>query len=139
MADALHRSGRTDQWCSNPQRQRRTHLNFNFAHDITPVAGIARSRFVMVVNSSFPARTLPEFIAYAKANPGKVNMASGGIGTSPHIFGELFKMMAGVDMVHVPYRGSVMPDLLSGQVQVAWIAKKVVRRVEALRGYLFHA
>ena len=67
---------------------------------------------------SFPAKTIPEFIAYAKANPGKINMASGGIGSSSHIFGELFKTMAGVDLVHVPYRGNYMPDLLAGQVQV---------------------
>ena len=114
-----------------------TDLNFNFAHDITPVAGIARSPFVMVVNPAFPARTLPEFIAYAKANPGKVNMASGGIGTAPHIFGELFKMMAGVDMVHVPYRGSVMPDLLGGQVQVAFVA--IAGAIEYIRTDRLHA
>ena len=93
-------------------------LKFNFIRDIEPVAAIANAPFVMVVNPAFPAKTVPEFIAYAKANPGKINMASGGNGTSSHIFGELFKMMAGVDLVHVPYRGSFMPDLLAGQVQI---------------------
>ena len=93
-------------------------LNFNFIRDIAPVASIVRAPFVMVVNPSVPAKTVPEFIAYAKANPGKINMASAGNGTSAHVSGELFKMMAGVDMVHVPYRGSDLPDLLGGQVQV---------------------
>jgi len=93
-------------------------LNFNFIRDIAPVASIGRIRFVMVVTPSFPANTIPEFIAYAKANPGKINMASVGVGTSPHIFGAYFAMMAGVDLVHVPYRGSLLPDLLAGQVQV---------------------
>jgi tripartite-type tricarboxylate transporter receptor subunit TctC len=92
-------------------------LKFNFMRDIAPVAAIADAPYLMVVNPAFPAKTLPEFIAYAKANPGKINMASGGNGSSSHIFGELFKMMAGIDLVHVPYRGSFMPDLLSGQVQ----------------------
>jgi tripartite-type tricarboxylate transporter receptor subunit TctC len=95
-----------------------TNLNFNFVRDIAPVASIGDNPFVMVVNPSFPAKTLPEFIAYAKANPGKINMASQGIGTTPHVCGELLKMMTGVDFVHVPYRGSLMPDLLGGQVQV---------------------
>ena len=72
----------------------------------------------MVVHPSFPTKTVPEFIAYAKANPGKINMASAGAGTTSHMFGELFKVMSGVNMVHVPYRGSALPDLLSGQVQV---------------------
>ena len=95
-------------------------LNFNFASDITPVAGIIRVPFVMELNPSVPANTVPEFIAYAKANPGKINMASGGIGTSVHIAGELFKMMAGVNLVHVPYRGSApaLTDMITGQVQV---------------------
>ena len=76
----------------------------------------------MVVNPSVPAKTVPEFIAYAKANPGKINMASAGIGSGPHVAGELFKMMAGVDMVHVPYRGSgpALTDLIGGQVQVVF-------------------
>jgi tripartite-type tricarboxylate transporter receptor subunit TctC len=95
-------------------------LNFNFMSDIAPVAGIIRVPFVMEINPSIPAKTVPEFIAYAKANPGKINMASGGIGTSIHIAGELFKMMAGVNLVHVPYRGSApaLTDMISGQVHV---------------------
>ena len=95
-------------------------LSFNFIRDIAPVASFGRSPFVMVVNPSFPARTVAEFIAYAKANPGKINMASSGNGSSAHVFGELFKAMAGVDLVHVPYRGSIFPDLLGGQVQVTF-------------------
>jgi tripartite-type tricarboxylate transporter receptor subunit TctC len=97
-----------------------TNLNFDFIRDTAPVALVGSGEFVMVINPSVPARTIPEFIAYAKANPGKINMASNGNGTTPHLFGELFKMMAGVDMVHVPYRGNYVPDLLSGQVQVAF-------------------
>jgi tripartite-type tricarboxylate transporter receptor subunit TctC len=95
-------------------------LNFNFIQDIAPVAIIMRSANVMEVNPAFPAKTVPEFISYAKANPGKLNMASSGIGTSPHVSGELFKMMTGVDMIHVPYRGgaAAITDLLGGQVQV---------------------
>ncbi len=95
-------------------------LNFDFLRDIAPVAGIIRQPLVMVVHPSFPAKTVPEFIAHAKANPGKINLGSPGSGSSPHAAGELFKMMAGVDMVHVPYRGGgpVMTDLLGGQVQV---------------------
>jgi tripartite-type tricarboxylate transporter receptor subunit TctC len=96
-------------------------LNFNFIRDIAPVASILRTTLVMEVNPSFPAKTVPEFIAYAKANPGKMNMASGGNGTTSHMSGELFKMMTGVNMVHVPSRGGEAPaltDLLSGQVQV---------------------
>jgi tripartite-type tricarboxylate transporter receptor subunit TctC len=95
-------------------------LNFNFTRDIAPVASVMRYPYVMVVNPSLPTKSVPEFIAYAKANPGKINMASPGTGTGPHIAGELFKMMAGVDMVHVPYRGAALAlsDLLGGQVQV---------------------
>jgi tripartite-type tricarboxylate transporter receptor subunit TctC len=93
-----------------------TNLNFNFIRDITPVASIGGTPFVMAFNPSFPAKTIPEFIAYAKTNPGKVNMASQGIGTTPHVCGELFKMMTGVDFIHVPYRANLMPDLLAGQV-----------------------
>jgi tripartite-type tricarboxylate transporter receptor subunit TctC len=95
-------------------------LNFNFLRDIAPVIGIDRVPLVMEVNPSFPAKTVPEFIAYAKANPGKINMASAGIGGPQHVAGELFKFMAGVDLVHVPYRGSTpgLTDLLAGQVQV---------------------
>ena len=95
-----------------------TNLNFNFLSDITHVALIANAPYVVVVPPSFPARTVPEFVAYAKANPGKINFASGGKGASSHIFGELLKTLAGIDMVHVPYRSNYMPDLLSGQVQV---------------------
>jgi tripartite-type tricarboxylate transporter receptor subunit TctC len=98
------------------------HLNFDFVRDVAPVAFIGGSPFVMAINPSLPAETVPEFIAYAKANPGKINMASPGIGTAPHLVGELFKMMAGVDLVHVPYRGSYMPDLLAGQVQLSFAA-----------------
>ena len=95
-------------------------LNFNFIRDIAPVAPIVRFPYIMVVNPSVPAKTLPEFIAYAKANPGKINMASVGIGSTPHVNGELFKVMTGTNMVHVPYRSAaaVMTDLLSGQVQL---------------------
>ena len=97
-------------------------LNFNFLRDITPVAGFIRVPNVMEVNPGVPARTVPEFIAYAKANPGKVNMASGGAGTSVHMSGELFKMMTGVNMVHVPYRGAApaVMDLIAGQVQIVF-------------------
>jgi tripartite-type tricarboxylate transporter receptor subunit TctC len=95
-------------------------LSFNLIRDIAPVAGIVRVPLVMVVNPSVPARTVPEFIAYAKANPGKINMASVGNGTTPHMAGELFKMMAGVDMLHVPYRGAApaLTDLIGGRAQV---------------------
>jgi tripartite-type tricarboxylate transporter receptor subunit TctC len=99
-------------------------LNFNFLRDIAPVAGIIRAPNVMEVNPAVPAKTVPEFIAYAKANPSRVNMASAGNGTGPHMAGELFKMMAGVNLVHVPYRGSgpALTDLLGGQVQVMFDA-----------------
>jgi tripartite-type tricarboxylate transporter receptor subunit TctC len=95
-------------------------LNFDFVRDIAPIAGTSRVPLVMVVNPSVPAKIVPEFIAYAKANPGKINMASGGNGTSLHVAGELFKMMTGVNMVHVPYRGdaAAVTDLIAGQVQV---------------------
>jgi tripartite-type tricarboxylate transporter receptor subunit TctC len=95
-------------------------LNFNFISDIAPVASTIRTTFVMVANLSVPAKTIPEFIAYAKANPGKISMASAGVGTGTHMTGELFKMMTGVNMVHVPYRGGApaIADLLAGQVQV---------------------
>jgi tripartite-type tricarboxylate transporter receptor subunit TctC len=95
-------------------------LTYDFVRDIAPVGGISRDPNVMVVNPSFPAQTVPAFIAYAKANPGKVNMGSPGVGTSPHMAGELFKFMAGVDMTHVPYRASppVLVDLMGGQLQV---------------------
>jgi tripartite-type tricarboxylate transporter receptor subunit TctC len=96
------------------------HLNFDFIRDIAPVAGFARVPNVMVVPTDFPAKTVAEFIAYAKANPGKINMASSGNGTSVHLSGELFKAMTGIEMLHVPYRGAApaVTDLLSGRVQV---------------------
>jgi tripartite-type tricarboxylate transporter receptor subunit TctC len=108
-------------------------LNFKFIRDIAPVASIVRTPFVMVVHPSFPAKTVPEFIAYAKANPGKINMASSGSGTVAHLTGELFKMMAGVNMVHVPYRGQVpaLADLISGQVQL--IFDTVTTSIEYIR------
>jgi tripartite-type tricarboxylate transporter receptor subunit TctC len=95
-------------------------LNFNFIRDIAPVASIHREPHVMEVNPSVPVKTVPEFITYAKANSGKINMASAGIGSGNHIAGELFKMMTGVNLVHVPYRGAgpALADLLGGQVQV---------------------
>lgn len=95
---------------------------FNFVNDIAPVALIGNTPYLLILNQSLPAKTVPEFIAYAKANPGKINMASPGIGTAPHLAGELFKMMTGVDLVHVPYRESYMTGLLGGQVQVAFPA-----------------
>src|SRR5262249_37025677 len=95
-------------------------LNFNFIREIAPVASIGGAPYVMVVHPSVPAKTVPEFIAYAKANPSKINMGSSGSGSVSHIFGERFKMMTGVNLVHVPYRGGYVPDLLSGQVQVVF-------------------
>jgi tripartite-type tricarboxylate transporter receptor subunit TctC len=94
------------------------HLNFNFIADIAPVASLGRTPFAMVVNPSLPARSVSEFIAYAKANAGKINMASPGLGGTNHVFGEMFQMMTGTRLVHVPYRTSLFPDLLAGQVQV---------------------
>jgi tripartite-type tricarboxylate transporter receptor subunit TctC len=95
-------------------------LNFNFIRDIAPVAGLSLDASVVVVNPSVPAKTIPELIAYAKANPGKINMASAGIGSLAHVAGELFKMMTGVNMVHIPYRGGApaLTDLIGGQVQL---------------------
>jgi tripartite-type tricarboxylate transporter receptor subunit TctC len=95
-------------------------LNFNFIHNIQPVAGILRVPAVMMVNPAVPASTVAEFIAYAKANPGKINMSSPGIGSINHVAGELFNMMAGVKLTHIPYRSSQFPDLLSGQVQITF-------------------
>jgi tripartite-type tricarboxylate transporter receptor subunit TctC len=108
-------------------------LSFNFIRDIAPVATISRNSLVMVVHPSIPAETVPEFIAYAKANPRKLNMASPGNGSPNHVSGELFKMMAGVDMVHVPYRsgGPALTDLLAGQVQVMFPA--TVSSIEYIR------
>jgi tripartite-type tricarboxylate transporter receptor subunit TctC len=95
-------------------------LTFNFIRDIAPVASMVRQPLIMLVNSSVPAKTIPEFIGYAKANPGQITMASAGTGTAPHLAGELFRMMAGIDMIHVPYRGAgpALADLLGGQVHV---------------------
>jgi tripartite-type tricarboxylate transporter receptor subunit TctC len=108
-------------------------LNFNFIRDVAPVANIVRVANVMVVNPSFPAETVPEFIAYAKANPGKISVASAGIGTPNHLSGELFKAMAGVDMAHVPYRGGgpAIADLLGGQVDVTFAV--VTTAIEYIR------
>jgi len=95
-------------------------LNFNFVRDVAPVAFISRTPFVMVVNPAFPARAIPEFVAYAKVNPHKINMASAGIGTMTQLCYELLKMMTGLDLVHVPYRATYLPDLIGGQVQGAF-------------------
>jgi tripartite-type tricarboxylate transporter receptor subunit TctC len=97
-------------------------LNYNFIRDIAPVASISRQTLALEVTPSFPAKTVPEFIAYAKANPGRLTMASAGNGTTPHVAGELFKMMASVDLIHVPYRGGApaMTDLVGGQVQLTF-------------------
>ena len=106
-------------------------LSFDIIRDIAPVACISQTPAVLVVNPSIPAGTVPEFIAYAKANPGKINMASGGIGTLPHVAAELFKAMTGVDFVHVPYSSSYLPDLLSGQVQAFSPIPTVREQIEA--------
>jgi tripartite-type tricarboxylate transporter receptor subunit TctC len=98
-----------------------SNLSFNFIRDIAPVAMIGLGPFVMVINPKLPTKTVPEFIAYAKANPGKINMASQGNGLASHLMGELFKMMAGVNLVHVPYRDNFIADLIGGQVQVAFV------------------
>jgi tripartite-type tricarboxylate transporter receptor subunit TctC len=112
-------------------------LSFNFIRDIAPVACISRTPGVIVVHPSFPAKTVPEFVAYAKASPGKINVASGGIGSFPHIAAELFKFMVGVDLFHVPYRSSYVPDLLSGQVQAAFSPIPTV--IEQIREGKLHA
>jgi len=108
-------------------------LNFDFIRDLAPVAGIASQPLIMDVNPSVPVKTLPEFIAYAKANPGKINMASGGNGNPTHVAGELFKMMTGVNMLHVPYRGGgpALADLLGGQVQVCFT--NIIVSIEYIR------
>jgi tripartite-type tricarboxylate transporter receptor subunit TctC len=97
-------------------------LNYNFVRDIAPVASVIRSPFVLEVYPAVPVKTVPELVAYAKANPGKINMASFGIGSGSHLSGEMFKMITGIEMLHVPYRGSapMVIDLLSGQVQLAF-------------------
>lgn len=97
-----------------------THLNFDFARDLTPAAAIGRTPFVIVVNPTLPVKSVPELIAYAKANPGKINVASAGPGTGPHVACELFKMLTGVDMVQVSYKASYMTDLLGGQIPMAF-------------------
>jgi tripartite-type tricarboxylate transporter receptor subunit TctC len=108
-------------------------LDFDLMRDIAPVAGIARAHLVMLVHPSFPAKTVPEFIAYAKATPGKINMASAGSGSSPRLAGELFKLMTGIEMVHVPNRGGApaMSDLIAGQVQVMFSNLPAVEYVRA--------
>jgi tripartite-type tricarboxylate transporter receptor subunit TctC len=105
-------------------------LNFDFLRDIAPVAFIGVTPFVLAVHPSFPAKTIPEFIAYAKANQGKINVATAGAGTAPHLAGELFKMMTGLNLIQVPYKSNYMPDVLGGQVPVAFVA------VAAALGYL---
>jgi tripartite-type tricarboxylate transporter receptor subunit TctC len=107
-------------------------LTFDFVRDIAPVAGTVRLPSVMAVTPSFPAKTVPEFIAYAKANPHKVTIASPGTGSAAHVMGELFKAMTGIDMLHVPYRGTYFPDLLSGLVQLVFIPIATV--IEYIRG-----
>jgi tripartite-type tricarboxylate transporter receptor subunit TctC len=96
-------------------------LSFNFIRDIAPIAGIATTAFIVLVTPSLEAKTVPELIAYAKANPGKINMSSGGVGSSPHVFGELLQIMTGTKFVHVPYRGNYTTDLISGQVQLGFV------------------
>ena len=110
-------------------------LSFDLIRDVAPVAGIVRTVFVMAVNPSVPARTVPEFIAYAKANPGKINIAAGGSGTAVHLCGELFKMMTGVDIVHVQYRGDApaLADLIAGQVQVMFAGSTAIEFVRSGR------
>jgi tripartite-type tricarboxylate transporter receptor subunit TctC len=112
-------------------------LNYDFMRDIAPVASIGGGPYVVVVNPSVPAKTVPEFIAYAKANPGKLNMASSGNGSASHIFGEMFKMMAGVNMVHVPFRGGYISDVLGGRVQVVF--GSISSSIEYIRAGLLHA
>jgi tripartite-type tricarboxylate transporter receptor subunit TctC len=114
-------------------------LTFDFVHDTAPVAGILRAPFLMVINPAVPAKTLPEFLAFAKTNPSKINFASPGTGSMPHLTGELFKMMARVEMVHVPYRssGAAITDLIGGQVQVLFIPPPSV--IEHVRAGRLHA
>jgi tripartite-type tricarboxylate transporter receptor subunit TctC len=114
-------------------------LNFNFSRDIAPVASITRQSEIMLVHPSVPAKTLPEFIAYAKAHPNKISMASAGTGTPPHLAGELLNKMAGIDMVHVPYRGgaSAMTDLIGGQVQVQFTT--TISSIEYIKAGQVHA
>ena len=113
-------------------------LSFDFVRDIAPVASIVRGVGVLVVHPSVSAKSVPDLIAYAKANPGKINMASGGVGSPQHVYGELFKMMAGVDMLHVPYRGGApaLTDLLAGQVQVMF--DTLITSIEHIRAGKLH-
>jgi tripartite-type tricarboxylate transporter receptor subunit TctC len=112
-------------------------LNFNFIREIAPVASIGGSPYVLVINPSVPAKTVPEFIAYAKANSGKINMGSTGSGSVSHVFGERFKTMTGINLVHVPYRGGYVSDLLSGQVQVA--IGTISTNIQYIRGGMLRA
>jgi tripartite-type tricarboxylate transporter receptor subunit TctC len=114
-------------------------LSFDFLRDVAPVAGVFRAPHIMEVSPSFPAKTIPDFIAYAKAHPGQINMASAGIGTISHMAGELFKLMAGVEMTHVPYRGAspALTDLLSGQVQVMF--DNAASSIDHIRAGRLHA
>src|SRR5262245_59476175 len=112
-------------------------LNLNFTREIAPVESIGGTPYVMVINPSVPAKTVAEFIAYAKANPGKMNIGSSGSGSASHVFGELFKMMTGINLVHVPYRGGYLPDLLSGQVQVVFGA--IPTSIQYIRGGMLRA
>ena len=112
-------------------------LTFNFIRDIAAVAPIGGGTYILVLNPSVPARTVPEFIAYAKANPGRINMGSSGSGSVSHVFGEMFKMMTGVSLVHVPYRGGYLPDLLSGQVQVVF--GTISTRIQYVRSGMLRA
>jgi len=112
-------------------------LSFNFIREIAPVASIGGAPYLMVINPSVPAKTVPEFIAYAKANSGKINMGSSGHGSVSHVFGERFKMMTDIDLVHVPYRGGYLPDLLSGQVQVVFGA--IPTSIQYIRGGMLRA
>jgi tripartite-type tricarboxylate transporter receptor subunit TctC len=107
-------------------------LNYNFARDLVPVAFIGATPFVIAANPDFPAKTVPEFIAYAKANPGKINFATSGVGSGPHVSAELLKMMTGIDIVHVPYRGNYVTDLMAGQIPLAFAPMPQV--IEFIRG-----
>jgi tripartite-type tricarboxylate transporter receptor subunit TctC len=113
------------------------HLNFDFLRDTTPVASVARTPLVMTVNPSFPAQTVPEFITYAKAHPGKINMATAGIGSSVHLAGELFMTMTGVQLVPVHYRTSYVPDMLAGRVQVVFSPVPTI--IEQIRAGKLHS
>jgi tripartite-type tricarboxylate transporter receptor subunit TctC len=112
-------------------------LNFDLIRDIAPVTSFGGASYVMVVNPSVPAHSVPDFIAYARANSGKINMGSSGIGSASHLFGERFKMMTGINLVHVPYRGGYVSDLLSGQVQVVF--GTISTNIEYIRGEMLRA